>query len=161
MSIIIELLLKEEQQLLKRLAEVQTEIAKLNPAHTNQDVKDVVSKLVEPAPDEFIEVSDIKKYSSPQKILFALKENSRFMKIREMAEYICKFTNEDVNNLVTQLSRRTKLLKEKGKIVKYQHGTKKSNSYWGSPKWLDENGDVKPEHMYELPNSNQLDLIDL
>ena len=61
------------------------------------------------------------------------------------------------------MSRRTKYLKERNKIVKYQLGNKKSNTFWGSPKWLNENGNIKSEHMFNQDgiDDNQIKLIDL
>ena len=137
MSIVIELLLKEEQSLLDKLEEVRSEL--INHGYNGNSSPGKENTTTSTAQnDDFIDADEVQKFSTPQKMLYALKKNRRFMKIREIAQYICDITGEDVNQLTTQLSRRTSSLKEKGKITKYQYGTRLRDSFWGSPKWLDE-----------------------
>lgn len=161
MDIIYELLKKEEKSLVERLEAVREQLKTYESGSLSEQLLKATLVQKQPSKNEFVEAVDVKKYSAPQKMLFALKENNRFMKIREIAEYISNITDEDVDNLVTQLSRRTKYLKEKGKIVKHQHGNKRANSFWGSPKWLDSDGNIKNENKYILPKTNQIDLMDI
>jgi len=77
-----------------------------------------------------------------KKFLRVLKENQRFMKVREVAQVIVESEGGDENDWVTKLSRRTKKLKDLGKIVKYQVGASRTNIYWGSPNWI-KNGHIK------------------
>lgn len=163
MSIIYDLLLKEEKSLMSKLEQVRNEMKKFQTS-SDTAVEYIASNVSKPITNDLIDENQVKKYSTPQKILFALKENNRFMKIREIAEYISGLTSENVDELVKQMSRRTKYLKEKDKIVKFQLGNKKANTFWGSPKWMDNDGNIKKDHMYNpsvaLPK-NQIKLIDL
>lgn len=164
MSIIYELLLKEEKALLKKLEEVRAEISKF----TNESISAIeyiASTVSEPiqTPTPNHTVDEINGFSIPQKMLLALKDNERFMKIREIAEYISQYTNEDIDSLVRQLSRRTKYLKEKGKITKHQVGKSKKNTFWGSTNWIDSKGNIKEGYEYndESVDDNQTFLIEL
>lgn len=164
MSIVYELLVKEEQSLLKKLEEVRLEMKKYSSTSysvINELAHSVSQPISNPKPT--VSAEELKKSSNPQKILIALKENERFMRIREIAEYICHITKEDVDGLVIQLSRRTKYLKEKGAITKVQIGKSKKNTFWGSPKWIDSNGSIKDGYEYNSDSidENQTVLIDL
>lgn len=83
-----------------------------------------------------------------EKFLWVLKENKRFMKVNEIAEYLSKVTDEDFEYWKTKMTRKTKSLREADKIVKFQVGNSRINVFWGSPNWLDREGDIKSEYMY-------------
>lgn len=164
MDYVYELLIKEKKDLEAKLQEVCKALQKYDkPKETNQFEfipntskveEEKASYDFEEAAKEFVQ--DYKKelynkvsiLSINQKLLYALKENQRFMKVREMAEYIVDIIGGDADEVVKQFSRRTGKLKEMNKIVKFQHGKGKKNSFWGSPNWLHEDGTIKEKYMY-------------
>ena len=150
MDIVLELLLEKEQALLEKLGKVRSALAE--HGHTSRtsatsiiNANTGVSKTVN---GDLIDAYDIKEYTVPQKMLYALKENKRFMKIREIAEFLSSITKENPDELTKQLSRRTKFLKDKGKITKHQHGNRLRDTFWGSPKWLDSEGNIRKEYEF-------------
>ena len=148
MDIIYELLKKEEAQLTERLKDIREELNKLKGIDTNKVDSNVIQKKNEDnVPND--DIVDLTKYSIPQKFLHTLSVHKRFMKIREIANYIHIQTGENENSIVKQLSRRTKYLKDLNKIVKHQVGKTKKNTFWGSPNWVDSNGNIKEEHVYK------------
>lgn len=93
MDIVLELLLEKEQALLEKLEKVRSALAE--HGHTSRtsatsiiNANTGVSKTVN---GDLIDAYDIKEYTVPQKMLYALKENKRFMKIREIAEFLSSF----------------------------------------------------------------------
>ena len=160
MSLIYELLIKEKESLITRLDEVNKELE--NFQTNDKSVKQVVSVRT------IIKNSNLKdkleKASDSQKLLLILKEHQRFMRIREIGKYVYNELGGVENDWVIKLSRKTRNLKNFGKIIKIQVGKEKRNTFWGSPSWLDSNGNIKKEFMYkkEVINKNKKDeLIDL
>lgn len=92
---------------------------------------------------------ELKKLSNSNKFLLVLKKHQRFMRVREIGEYITSQIGGSTNDWVIKLSRRTRNLKIANKIIKQQVGTKRTNAFWGSPNWIDENGNIKKEYMYD------------
>ena len=83
------------------------------------------------------------------KFLRVLKENKRFMKIREMAEYINKTEGGEVSAWIKRFTTKTGKLQVSGKIIKHQVGKSRVNTYWGSPNWLNGDGNIKDEFKYD------------
>ena len=164
MSIVYELLVKEEKILLAKLEEIRREKKRYESSSISA-IESIAASVSEPltSPKATLSENEVRELSNPQKILLALKENERFMKIREIAEYISQYTEEDVDNLVVQFSRRTKYLKDKNKIVKHQVGSSRKNTFWGSLNWLDKEGNIKEGYEYhkESVDGSQTTLIDL
>lgn len=94
-------------------------------------------------------VKELKKSSTPQKLLLILKENQRFMKIREIAQFISTQIDGDEDDWTMKLSRTTGKLKKMDKIVSYRIGKSNTNVFWGSPNWLNKDGEIKQEFKYE------------
>jgi hypothetical protein len=91
---------------------------------------------------------ELKKSSTPQKFLLVLKENHRFMKIREMAKFIEAQIGGNQDDWTIKLSRTTGKLKKINKIASYKIGKSNTNVFWGSPNWLDNLGKIKKGHEY-------------
>jgi len=87
--------------------------------------------------------------SYKNKIAQVLKIESRFLHINQIVNIIhsqsAKSSWKEVERGVN--SAKSGLLKD-GTIVKKTVGTSNQNSFYGSPNWLDENGNIKSEHMY-------------
>ncbi len=161
MSIVYELLLEKEKELLSKLEEVRNAMKPYIDTVLPSQIENI--EFSKKPIDNLENLNKVKKYSVPQRILYALKENNRFMKIREIAKFISDITKEDEDYLVKQFSRRTKFLKEKNKIVKKQVGPSKINTFWGSPNWVDSENNIKKEYKYNSDNKSteQTSLIDL
>jgi hypothetical protein len=53
------------------------------------------------------------------------------------------------------------ILKSKNAIVTHKIGKSNMNNFYGSTKWLDDSGNVKPEHIYDtkqLTKSQEYDI---
>lgn len=96
-----------------------------------------------------------KKWGYTQKVLYVLKEQQRFLHFRQIAKIILeldevKVDKASITELAKTLSTSCQNIKKSKMIVRYQSNESKSNQsfYWGSPKWIDENGKIKEG--YEL-----------
>lgn len=164
MDYVYELLIKEKKNLEIKLQEVCQALLKYDkPKEANQfefipnpvkGEEKIASYEFQEAAKEFVKDHQKDLYdkvfnlSINQKLLYTLKKNQRFMKIREMAEYLVDIIGGDTDDLVKQLSRRTGELKEINKIVKFQGVGGKKNTFWGSPNWLSEDGSIKEDYLY-------------
>lgn len=60
---------------------------------------------------------------------------------------------------MTSLSNPLFVLKNEQRVQKVTVGIGNNNVYWGSQKWLNEDGSVKKEHMYiEEPKQTQIEI---
>lgn len=117
---------------------------------------DKAQGVAEAVPHKFFGGGEAVDYGSTvsQKFLGVLKKYQRFMKVREIAREIVAVYGGEEDDVVAQLSRRTKKLKEIGKIVKYQVGVSRTQVFWGSPNWL-EDGEIKKDYMYNEDSLNE------
>ena len=89
-------------------------------------------------------------WSFVKKFIFVLKSENRFIHFREAAEIVAGLEDGgDVDDLTHKLSNSTRKLKVADKIIKVQHGNSLKNTFWGLPKWLNENGEIKKGHEYK------------
>lgn len=94
-----------------------------------------------------------KGYAKPSsykhKLVSVLKIENKFLSVNEISGIIHmlepELAFEEIKRGVG--SAKSNLLKD-GAIVKYVVGSSNLNSFYGSGSWLDENGNPKPEHMY-------------
>tara|TARA_R110002051_G_scaffold321291_2_gene408557 strand:- start:915 stop:1466 length:552 start_codon:yes stop_codon:yes gene_type:complete len=90
-----------------------------------------------------------KDWTYAEKFIFILKNKSRFMKFREVAEEVVEVEGKgDVDFLTRRLTASTRHLKLEGKIVKVSAGGL-INTFWGLSKWLDDNGNIKKGYEYD------------
>ncbi len=88
--------------------------------------------------------------SYQEKIASIFKQEKRFLSLNEMAELIVHYEPKlDIEDAKKSLSSAKSLLLKDGAIVKYQAGTHYSNTFYGSPTWLDEEGKPKQEFTYD------------
>ncbi len=138
----IEELKKEKTALIKRLEAVDLLLQSYGgnqSSNTEKPKKEVVV--------DFDLGRELKKSSTPQKFLLVLKENQRFMKIREMAKFLEAQIGGSEDEWVIKLSRTTGKLKKMDKIVSHKIGKSNTNVFWGSPNWI-ENDKIKTGHEY-------------
>ena len=93
------------------------------------------------------------KWPLAKKYQYILKMENRFMHFREVARIIIAFENlnDDFENekaIARAIGNSVRDLKVEKKIIKKYHQGKIKNCFWGSPKWLDDNGEIKKEHHY-------------
>ncbi|MBB6126383.1 hypothetical protein [Mucilaginibacter lappiensis] len=88
--------------------------------------------------------------NSQEKLVSLLKLTNRFLSINELTglvhDFEPKLKPEDIK---ASLGSAKNLLLKAGSIAKYQVGNNYSNSFYGSPAWLGEDGFPLPEHMYK------------
>jgi len=137
----------------KKIQESKKEISKLEL--TIEIAEETITELSEDIvlnKDSNTEVvfmrDELEGFTDSQKFLSVLSVEKRFMKVKEIAEYLVLQLGEDVEHWKTKLSRNTRKLKEDNKIVSFQVGNSKSNFFWGSPKWVNSDGSIKEEYMY-------------
>ena len=140
---LINALIEEKNSLFERITAIDILLKSFNvetkkPNNYNQ------SEIVSDKKDNDI----IKSLTDANRFLFVLKKHQRFMKVREIAEYLSKETGEDIDTWIPKMSRKTRILKNANRIVKHQVGTKNTNVFWGSPNWIDEKGEIKKEYTY-------------
>ncbi|QTE52619.1 hypothetical protein J3L21_11910 [Mucilaginibacter rubeus] len=71
------------------------------------------------------------------------------MSINEMTSLVMEFEPKSkVEEVKASLSSAKNILLKDGSIVKVQVGTNNSNTFYGSPTWIDEQGFPLPEHKY-------------
>lgn len=153
----IEELKKEEKSLKERLNAVQILLQSYEPSSKNIEPKADLNKVTV----DYNLAKDLKKSSTPQKLLLVLKENQRFMKIREIANFLTNQIGGDEDDWVTKLSRTTGKLKKLNKIKSYKLGKSNSNTFWGSPSWLNEKNEIKNGYEFndEVVEGNGSDLF--
>lgn len=81
------------------------------------------------------------------KVLYVIKQLNRFLHSTEIRKEIAELdgTTFEKVNISATLSQ----LKRNKKICKKQIGKQNRNSFWGSPKWLDSNGVILKEHLFD------------
>lgn len=142
MSFIIELK-KERQSLQKRLEAIDLLLESYG--ETFKASEEIVEKVIM---EDYDLIKQLKKSSTPKKFLLILNDCQRFMKIREIAKIISVQIGGSEDDWTMKLSRTTGKLKENGEISSYRVGSSNTGYYWGSPKWLEENGNIKKGYDY-------------
>jgi len=141
------------QGLFKKEAELEAKLAiirQLIQENSDSDKKSFVLEFKEPTDDKTNSVrpEGLKEATDGEKFLMVLKEHQRFMKVREIAEYLDSQLGGGTQKWITKLSRKTRHLKQLNKIVSIQVGKTKTNFFWGSPNWLESDGNIKEKHKY-------------
>ena len=94
-----------------------------------------------------------------KKILDIIKNENRFLHVREIANIAHQFENDiPVATFIKKISPALSVLKTLPETSLMGYAVSKShfNTFWGSRAWLNEEGEIKREHMY---NTNQLSNI--
>lgn len=91
-----------------------------------------------------------KKSPMKNRVALVLKTENRFLHMRQIAEILHSLEPAtSVKDFVTKLYPAIAELKKAGSIVKFSVGDSNINSFWGSKNWLDVNGRLKKEHLYD------------
>ena len=95
-----------------------------------------------------------KGLSLVNKVLFLVKKNNRFLHIRELANQIIEQEPDIDKNSKKPLSRRLATVmyiakKVSPNLMNKQIGNSNRNNFWGNKNWLNGNGKIKTEHMFD------------
>jgi len=90
-------------------------------------------------------------WSWKNKIIHILKVNNRFLHIREIVDYIFKYEDlgEPAQEIIASFRQSLSALRAENIIVRYSINNQLRFSFWGSPAWLDENGQIKKGYEYD------------
>lgn len=117
----------------------------LNTMPRNQDNSVIEQTPIINQNDEYDETWSLNK-----KALFMISKMKRFLHNREIANLIHeREPDSNANKLSKQLSPRLSRMKKDGKLTNIKAGSSNRNTFWGSPKWLDENGKIQEEYTYD------------
>jgi hypothetical protein len=79
-----------------------------------------------------------------KKFLYLLKTKKKFLHFRQAAELIIQLEGKgDIKEWTSKLSTGTGQLKQNDTIVKFQASASNQDTFWGSPKWLNDDGTIK------------------
>lgn len=81
------------------------------------------------------------------KLLYVLKRLNRFSHSTEIKSMLGEIEGKKPE--VFKVSSTLSALRRVNKVHKFQLGTQNRNSFWGSTKWLDENGEILSQYMYD------------
>jgi hypothetical protein len=89
-------------------------------------------------------------WSPSRKFAYLLKTQKRFLHFRQAAELVVKIEGKgDVKEWTSKFSTGTGPLKQNETIVKVQAGASNQDTFWGSPKWLTDNGAIKDGYQFD------------
>lgn len=90
------------------------------------------------------------KGSIMKQIAYVIKRENRFLHNSEITEALLPYVNKSRELLSRRISSvLTKAKGEVGNLVNIRVGKSIQNTFWGSKKWLDSNGDPLEAHMYD------------
>lgn len=105
------------------------------------------------------------KWSLKKKVVYFLKREQRFLHNREMSEMAHKLEQKiSATDFTKKFSSILSMLKRDGQLTNVVVNDINRNTFWGSPKWLNEDGTIKEENMYNdeyLIESVKKDKIDI
>lgn len=139
----IEGLKKEEQELLQQLLVIRSLIEK----HINKSTTMTESLTVSQSA-----IRGIKDFPSSlaERVSYVLRSSNRFLHVREIADIIVQNDNKlNVDAIVKALSPLLSRLKRDDKLVNYKIDKSNQSMVWGVAKWLNEDGTIKKENMYD------------
>jgi len=128
-----------------------------------ENVRDIIASIESPLSSKLNSLIDpitvdkkekdllrkLEKASLSNKFLLTLELHQKFMRTKEISQYLKLKLGNDTKYSTEKLSQKTAGLKKLDKITKIQVGTAKFNSYWGFSSWLDKNGEIIEEYKYE------------
>lgn len=105
---------------------------------------------------------DYIKKSDRHKIAHVIKTENRFLHVREIAKKLNDLEPKiSVEDWIKKISPALSALKSAGTIVKHIVGKSNQNSFWGSAAWLNEDGTISPEHMYDEGQVSKSEKIEI
>lgn len=145
-KIIIDALTEKKERLLANIETILADVAIIDETlksfgsdnSANANVKSASSMEYDP------------NWTYSKKFVYLLKTKDRFLHFREAGHLINVIEDTGLSDakLASKLSSGTQSLKSSNTIVKHQEGTNQKNCFWGRPNWLNEDGTIKKEHLY-------------
>jgi hypothetical protein len=110
---------------------------------TSPDI--IIKRGVDTLPINLKEAGTIKGH-----ITYVFNQEKRFLHKRELVAKIKILDPDlDLTKLKANIINYLRDLKAEGKLVFRKDQGRTLYSYWGSPKWLDNENNIKPEYMYK------------
>lgn len=160
---LISILKKERLELLDKLSRIEGLIKLYQQAFLDIEAGDgllTVEKNDDQLQKSKISIDQYFAYDNSQpirkKILDIIKNENRFLHVREIANIAHQFEpNIPVTIFVKKLSPALSVLKNlpQSGLISIEVANSHFNTFWGSKAWLNEEGDIRSQYMY---NSNQL-----
>lgn len=150
MDIVIELLLKEKDNLLARLAEVEDSLLKNGYNQSSGTSSAILSKSKE--------VNDaFNGKPLKQQVWDAITMLNRFVFNSEITEVLLPYYSSiEENQLKSKIaSEFGNIRKESDVLVKVQFGVSYKDTVWGKKQWLDDKGNIKPEFSFKPKNDKR------
>ena len=120
------------------------------PASVNKS--DTSVEKVKPSKPKKRKTRKKRKGTVADNILTSISKAQRFLhysEIVQLLETIYPEKTQDQVKFKRQISTTLSLLKKNGKVISYQKGNSKRDTFWGLDKWLDKEGQIKPEYFQE------------
>ena len=150
-ELVIKSLQQEREELIKEIESIDRLLAKYRLKASNKQYSFVSgSNINETAVNSSPKGVDYSKHSFRDMIMLILKEKQRFLHKREILEYIRELNPNIDEKFDETIVNYLRSLKEKGKLDYCKFNNIALYTFWGSPKWLDDNKNPKPEYMYKL-----------
>ncbi len=88
--------------------------------------------------------------SNRNKVKFVIKDHDKFVHNRQIAEELHRREPQiSEDEWAKKISAALSSLRQKGQLVNFSVNGYNRNTFWGSPKWLDSNKEIKKEYMYD------------
>ncbi len=85
-----------------------------------------------------------------KQIAYTIKKENRFLHNSEITNVLKNYSDKEKGKLSIRISvvlSRAKAVG--GNLTNITIGDSRRNTFWGSKEWLDDDGNVKPNHMYD------------
>ena len=144
---LIEDLLRQKNEALKRVSDIDIALNALGYKEGTIENTKTINSI-----NASMVVQKIKRKATwDTKIQEVFKHYNRFLHKREIVSYIIEnFDNEgkELKFIENNVSGALLRLKEEDKIYKFEYNSHNRNVFWGSKKWVDEEGKIMPNHKY-------------
>lgn len=152
---VIEILENERNVLLSKLSSIEMTILTLKQSNSIQSVNGSYTPSNANNSNNPPVVEKIKGYAAfnvRQKAAAILRTEGRFLHMREIIKIAQELEPKtDPVGLAKQISTAIYTMKnlEDSSLVNYSIAGMNTNTFWGSKNWLNEDGTIKKEHMYD------------
>ncbi|MEQ8553290.1 MAG: hypothetical protein RIC06_23025 [Cyclobacteriaceae bacterium] len=86
-----------------------------------------------------------------EKVLYVIKRENRFLHNNEIYNVLKQYDDKEEQHLKRRISAvLSHAKKDVDNLTNYRVGNSIKNTFWGSKDWLDNNGEIRKEHMYDI-----------
>ncbi|WP_291870583.1 hypothetical protein [Maribacter sp.] len=152
MDILIELLIAEKDKLISRLGIIEEKLNSLD--YTSNDADEKYT------PNTNKTELNLAGKSIQTQALEVLKDANRFLHKSEIADVLKPFNkSRSEKQLDQRLAVELGKARNKGIIATIKYAKSNQSFVWGSKTWLDDDGNIKKDHMYVVKKKNIQDTI--